>query len=83
MLFFQRSIFRIIFEIEVLELGPFSWFGGVVGLAHHLWPVDDGSSQITDVHVVEFVLERPGLFGIVDFEFDVGGYPAIMSCQCT
>ena len=48
------------------------------GLSDELRPVADGSRHVACVDEVEGRLEGPGLFGVVDFEFDVVGDPLVV-----
>ena len=49
------------------------------GLGDEFGPVADGGRHVAGVDEVEGRLEGPGLFGIVDFEFDVVGDPLVVA----
>ena len=78
----QRTIFGVIFEVEVLKLCPASWLSGVIGLAHQFWPIYNGSGEIANMDIIKFVSEGPRRFSIIDLELDIGGYPTIINLGC-
>lgn len=79
MLFPQRPVIGIVHELKVLQLGIPALDRVFEGLADEPGPIGNGGSEVADEDEVEILLEGPLLFGVVDFEFDVGGDPALMS----
>lgn len=47
--------------------------GALVGLAEEVGPVGEAAGHQAGVDEVEFVLVEPGIFGVVDDEFEVWG----------
>lgn len=62
-------------ETVVLEFAVSAHLCGLETLAHELGPVAYGGGEVAAVDVVEFLWEGPAFFGVVDFEFDIGGHP--------
>lgn len=75
----HRPIIASVSQVEVLELSPPARFGELETLSHQLRPVRNGRSQVAHVYEVEFLLKRPGLFGIINFEFYVRRNPASLA----
>ncbi len=62
-------------EHKILKFGIPARFGVFKRLLDKFGPVADGGGHVAGVDEVEGFLEGPGLFCVVDFEFDVVGHP--------
>ena len=71
----HAAVFGVVCQLEILEFRVAAGFGEGEGLRHEGWPGDDGSGHVAAVDEVEGLLEGPGLFDVVDFEFHVGRDP--------
>ena len=69
------AVVGIYAETVVLEFAVSAGLCGLETLAHELGPVAYRGGEVAAVDVVEFLSEGPAFFCVVDFEFDVGGYP--------